>query len=717
MTTTPTRLGVRVRGLTVTPPGADSPILGPVDLDLEPGSRVLLAGPSGAGKTTLLHALGGLLDEETYDLSGTVEGAGTSIGLLQQEPAHAVVAEGCGRDTAFGPENSSVPRPDIWPIVVDRQREVGLAVDLDHGALDLSGGQMQRLVLAGVLACDPNLVLLDEPVSMLDEATADAVRGAVVKAAAGRTLVVVDHHPRRWEGILDRVVVLDAGRVDAVVPMAEYLERAPGPVVPSRETVSGEVVVAAVDLTVSRPDRPGTLLDHLDLQLRAGSITALTGPSGTGKSTLLRVLSGLDRPAGGTVSWSGRPRPEPGRVAWVPQNPEHYLLARTVREELEASPFARAPRRDGPGPADFGPAGDAAEAGAVSLAEFGLHERAESHPMTLSGGEKRRLAIAAALAQRPDLLILDEPTVGLDADLVGSVLGAVAEAAGRGVAVVVATHDPLVMSLADGVVDLAGHRRPDPEVTPPRAPWAQRHLNPLTLLGVGFGGMVASGWVTSPVVGLIGLVPSLVLALLCCRSWRQGLTRVLPVAFAALVLAWTTLLIHGGISGILRGSVDPVVWREAARQAMRILVFVLPGAMTSCALDPTRLGDALGQRAHLPARPVVASVAGLIRVGQMRRTWGVSGDVRTLRGLGPRGTGVRATPGTWWHYASSMTLAMVLDALRSAEVLSRAMDSRGFSHASRRTWARESRFGTADLWGVVLLTAVVGTTVVASALV
>ena len=280
---------------------------------------------------------------------------------------------------------------------------------------------------------------------------------------------------------------------------------------------------------VDDPPRDTVLLRSVDLDVRAGTITALVGPSGIGKSTLLRVLAGLDDPADGQVRWCGhatsasgsratptqddpsRARgkrsldqgrwattPAPGSVAWVPQNPEHYLVATTVTDELVASPYAaRHPRDDdapcaaasraqvqtivdGPPPAEPStahpaPASGAGQspraasqgrsAGVPSLGEvedasattdpvatepvspalrrFGLAGVAQSHPMTLSGGEKRRLAIAAALAQQPDLLILDEPTVGLDADHVESVLAAVAQAAGQGVAIIVSTHDPV----------------------------------------------------------------------------------------------------------------------------------------------------------------------------------------------------------------------------------------------------------------------------------
>ena len=157
---------VDVEGLTVGVPGRDAPILGPIDLHLPAGARVLVTGPSGAGKTTLLHAVGGLLEEESHDLTGQVSTWGDdSVGLLQQEPIHSVVAATCGRDIAFGPENHRVPREEIWPIVEDSRRRARFTIPCDHSTTKMSGGQMQRLVIAGILATDPGLLLLDEPIS------------------------------------------------------------------------------------------------------------------------------------------------------------------------------------------------------------------------------------------------------------------------------------------------------------------------------------------------------------------------------------------------------------------------------------------------------------------------------------------------------------------------------------------------------------------------
>ena len=194
------------------------------------------------------------------------------------------------------------------------------------------------------------------------------------------------------------------------------------------------------------------------------------------------------------------------------------------------------------------------------------------------------------------------------------------------------------------------------------------------------------------------------MAPMCSRRVKPLVVRAVPVLVAAVMMVWTTLLLHSGFT-------DPAAWREAARQGLRILVFVLPGALASAAVDPTRLGDALVQQAHLPQRPVVASVAGVVRMGHLGDQWRIQSDVRNLRGLGPK-----RSLSSRIKYLSSMTFAMVLYAMRSSEILSRAMDSRGFATATRRTYAVESRWRVRDLWGVVLAVCVVAVPALAAAL-
>ena len=676
---------VDVEGLTVGVPDRDEPILGPIDLHLAAGSRVLIAGLSGAGKTTLLHAIGGLLEEESYDLAGRVStwSGGVNVGLLQQEPIHSVVAATCGRDIAFGPENHRVPREDIWPVVEDSQRRARFAMPTDHSTTKMSGGQMQRLAIAGILATNPGLLLLDEPISMLDEESAMAIRDEVAWMAHDRTVLVVDHHPDQWRGVLDQVVELtDHGTLKKVWDFEDFLDSREAVSLSPHTSIAGETVVRASAIDAHRPQSDELLLRGVTMSARRGLITVVSGPSGAGKSTLLRLLAGLDAPASGELTL-------PGQVAWVPQNPENYLVAQTAADELFASPMV-------PEDADL--------RGLVRT--FGLKAILDSHPMTCSGGEKRRLAIAAALAQHPDLLLLDEPTVGLDDDRGASVLSAIRAAADSGVAVVVSSHDRQVIEMADEIVDVAAYRVPDPTPDERRDESAAflTTINPLVVLLIASAGIFGSLFVRSPLIGAIGLIPAAAMAPMCSRRVKPLVVRAVPVLVAAVMMVWTTLLLHSGFT-------DPAAWREAARQGLRILVFVLPGALASAAVDPTRLGDALVQQAHLPQRPVVASVAGVVRMGHLGDQWRIQSDVRNLRGLCPK-----RSLSSRIKYLSSMTFAMVLYAMRSSEILSRAMDSRGFATATRRTYAVESRWRVRDLWGVVLAVCVVAVPALAAAL-
>ncbi|MFF1384351.1 ABC transporter ATP-binding protein [Arthrobacter sp. NPDC058288] len=214
--------------------GRPLPAVQGLDLDIQPGERVLLLGPSGAGKSTLLHALAGVLgdsdsgarhdgtpDADDSDETGTllIDGAPPRLqrgraGLMQQDPETQVVLSRVGDDVAFGAENLAVPRADIWTRVGAALDDVGLAhLPLDHPTSALSGGQKQRLALAGILAMRPGLLLLDEPTANLDPAGVLEVRDAVGRCLdkTGATLVVVEHRVGVWKDLVDRIVVLQPG--------------------------------------------------------------------------------------------------------------------------------------------------------------------------------------------------------------------------------------------------------------------------------------------------------------------------------------------------------------------------------------------------------------------------------------------------------------------------------------------------------------------------
>lgn len=468
---------VRLRGFTWRPLGRRHPVLAGLDLTIEPGERVLLAGPSGAGKSTVLHALVGALGTTlSGDLSGEVL-VGGRVGLVPQQPGDSVVAETIGRDVAFGPENVGLGRDEIWRRVDRALDEVGLRQGRSHLTAALSGGELQRLSLAGVLALEPDVVLLDEPTAMLDAAHAASVREAVARtvAASGATLVVVEHHLAPWLDLVDRVVVLDrSGDVVADVDPATFVRD-------HRDTL-GELGVwmpglpaprpLAIDPDLVRPHAPLPALsaEGLDVVLRSrslrgtittaalrgisatigpGRLAALTGPSGAGKSTLLAAYGGLVEPAAGRLRgiepplFRRRSTQLAADVGWVPQIPEHAFVTATVREEvaLTAGRLGR--------PVDVEPL----------LVHLGLEPLAGAHPYRLSGGEQRRLSLAIAVAHRPGLLLLDEPTVGQDRRTWAAVAGLAAGAAAAGAVVATSTHDPDLVDLADDVISLEGGER------------------------------------------------------------------------------------------------------------------------------------------------------------------------------------------------------------------------------------------------------------------
>jgi energy-coupling factor transporter ATP-binding protein EcfA2 len=476
---------VDVRGLTWRPSTRRRPVLRDLDLSIAPGERVLLAGPSGAGKSTLLRAIAGLLlTADAGDLTGEVLVGGDPpasapgrVGLLLQDPTAAIVAERVGRDVAFGLENLQVPREQMWPRVHEALASVAFPYGVAHLTSALSGGETQRLALAGALALAPQVLLLDEPTSMLDPAAAADVRTAVLNLAAerGSTMVVVEHRLDPWVEHVHRVVVMDDdgnlvadGAPGAVLGRHRETLAAQGlwvPGLPDPEPVdvpdelvrphrapdaAGEPLVRADRVVVRRRPRLLARSSHttvalagVDAEVRSGSVLAVTGATGSGKSTLLGLLAGLDRPDGGEVRagaalstgqgsapWAWRSRDLAARLAWVPQEPEHGVVTHTVRDEvLAASRALSRPEHEATARADG------------LLEAFGLSALSGAAPYHLSGGEKRRLMVAAALAHGPAAVLLDEPTVGQDRRTWAALTGACRAAAVAGAGAAMATHD------------------------------------------------------------------------------------------------------------------------------------------------------------------------------------------------------------------------------------------------------------------------------------
>jgi energy-coupling factor transport system ATP-binding protein len=375
-----------------------------------------------------------------------------------QDPDSQIVLSRIGDDVAFGCENLGVPRDEIWVRVPEALDSVGLALPLDHPTSALSGGEKQRLALAGVLAMRPGLLLLDEPTANLDPAGVGEVRAAVARTLerTESTLIVIEHRVEVWQDLVDRVIVLGAdGELLADGPTRSVLAArgselaAAGvwvpehpPVVPARRGAVGSSLLATSDLVVGR-DRGVPIAGIRDVDFREGALTAITGPNGSGKSTLALTLGGLLRPVAGMVraapGLSAGAGDEPihwksrqllTRISSVFQDPEHQFLSATVHDELAVGP--RAARFDSTRVQDVVD---------ELLARLRLERLARANPFTLSGGEKRRLSVGTALATNPRLMILDEPTFGQDSITWRELVALLAERLDAGTAVIAVSHD------------------------------------------------------------------------------------------------------------------------------------------------------------------------------------------------------------------------------------------------------------------------------------
>ncbi|MCL2471593.1 MAG: energy-coupling factor ABC transporter ATP-binding protein [Propionibacteriaceae bacterium] len=511
---------------------------------IDPGERVLLLGPSGAGKSTVLSALAGILgtadegeEEGTLTVSGTRTSALTGhAALMMQDPESQIVMARVGDDVAFGCENMGVPPAEIWPRVRDALVGVGLfGVPLDHPTNHLSGGEQQRLVLAGALAMGAGLLLLDEPTANLDWPGVSQVRDTVEQLVADRshTLVVVEHHCEVWAPLVDRVIVLAGNQIVAddspdqvfstlgpdlaamgVWVPGHHTQRRVTRFVPDPRTTRQESSVhdsttihpsqhspvehlastsieCPTALQTAKPasgrgrdskehgtcEDPSTTLTpiitthdlsigyqettirtSLNFSIPAAMSTVITGPNGSGKTTLALTLAGLLAPLSGTVdvaealSPAGRPHPHTWtskelvpRIATVFQSPDHQFVTSTVFDEVAVG--LRITKH---------PSEVVNQEVTRVLDLLHLDHLAKAHPLTLSGGEKRRLSVATALVSNPKVIILDEPTFGQDLLTWTSLVDLIRLLADQGTTIISVTHDQeYAHALGDHHIDMA----------------------------------------------------------------------------------------------------------------------------------------------------------------------------------------------------------------------------------------------------------------------
>jgi energy-coupling factor transporter ATP-binding protein EcfA2 len=430
-----------------------------VSLHIAPGEFVLLTGPSGCGKSTLARCLNGLIPHSIpAELSGRVVVNGcltgascvaelaTRVGLVFQNPATQLFNLVVEEEVAFGPRNLGMDEREVARRVDWAMDVTGIAGLRGRRVPTLSGGAQQRLAIAAVLAMGPRVLVLDEPTSSLDVRGSREVMTtlAQLNAEAGVTILVIEHRLGEVARLARRTVIMDRGRIVADGPTQAIFDqrqllrrfglRRPSDEVQDDWTAllkpngrpSGPPIVELRDVEAGYGSTP--VLRSLDLTLHIGEFAALVGDNGAGKSTLARVLAGLLKPRRGEVLLGNGRCLVPGRdVGLLFQNPLHQLFCNTVDEEISF------------GPNNFGCVDAAGLESLLRATDLNDLKRQPVH--ALSSGQQQRTALAAVLALRPQLVILDEPTMGQDWRHLSAFMDFLVELNRTGCTILLITHD------------------------------------------------------------------------------------------------------------------------------------------------------------------------------------------------------------------------------------------------------------------------------------
>lgn len=462
-----------------------------VNLTIRQGERVCLAGPNGSGKSTLSRIIAGLaapdaghvtlLGNNVFDESGAHADAYRSarhgIGAVFQHPEDQIVTTITEDDVAFGPENLAIAHDDIDMRIAMSLDAVDMSEQREADPTRMSGGQQQRVAIAGMLAMNPEILVLDEPTAMLDpQGRADIMHILDELQQRGTTIILVTHHRDEFANA-DRIIRLDSGRIVqsahsdiASIPEMDESDtaREGNPIAKSNiangasKPASAVPIIEIRNLTYQYPNSNKPVLDKLSITINAGETVAITGHNGAGKTTLARLLCALDQPQSGNITINTIPVARQrtngnmqslkradreklhATIGYVMQHPERQLFAETVAEDIA-----------------YGPRNQHLDETQVServnqaMTLLHIEHLADRSPFDLSGGQQRLAAIAGVIACQPQILIMDEPTAGLDEAATTRVHDLIQTLHAQGVTVLIISHSQTEIDvLADRVIAL-----------------------------------------------------------------------------------------------------------------------------------------------------------------------------------------------------------------------------------------------------------------------
>jgi len=457
---------VELHDLSVIYPGAAAPAVSGVNLSVRRGGRLLLLGPSGCGKSTLLFVMAGIIpDVVPATLRGQMVTGGARIGVVLQNPEAQMIAPTVEEEIAFGLENHGVPPVEMEQRITGVLSRFGLEAYRHWSPSRLSGGEAQKVALAAAVALEPELLFLDEPTAFLDPVATRDFFSALSTLSPDTSLVIVEHKLEYVLPVVDRYVRLSRdGSItaegnpaelsrtywyDAVLDLVQFHRPASGSPqgVPSVEAAATRQFEKQEPVLRCRDVRHvyaggKTALDGMDLDVREGECVVIMGSNGSGKSTFLDKISAVLPVQSHTILLRnadvGKLKPAAlyETLLAVPQNPEHMFLTEKVEAELDLS----TPDRD--------------DLDRIA-SDFGIAGLLERNPYTLSEGEKRRLTVASAVLDGRHLLLFDEPTYGLDAEAVATLVEIVRDLSSQGATLLIVTHSPeLAFLVADRILML-----------------------------------------------------------------------------------------------------------------------------------------------------------------------------------------------------------------------------------------------------------------------
>jgi energy-coupling factor transporter ATP-binding protein EcfA2 len=511
---------IRLRGFSFSYNGTDRPALNNISLTIEDGQFVLITGASGGGKSTLCRVFNGLVPHfYGGKISGQAEVQGrdilktppkelaTKVGMVFQDPENQLVTTDVEREIAFGLENLSYPRNLIARRIEEALDTAGIAQLRFANHQELSGGEKQKVAIASVLALHPEILVLDEPTSELDPQSAEEVLRLLERLndELGLTVILIEQRLDRVAHLVDRLLVMGGGQIIAdgtprvvmggdteglgigLPPVIRLMRQLPGKELAlnglpltvkdarlqlqkalkgvktaefADAGASAKPVLNVDKLWFSYGERAA--LRNINLDIERGGFIGIMGRNASGKTTLVKQFNGLLRPTKGRVRLEGVDTRQSTvaelsqRVGYVFQNPNDHLFADSVEDEIAFSLRNRGAEE-----------AEIAKAVEGMLDEFELGRYRKSYPRNLSGGEKQRVALASVLVAQPEIIVLDEPTRGMDYVLKKKLINYLDDYRRRGNTVIMVSHDvetiaecaQRVVLLSEGRVVVVGNKR------------------------------------------------------------------------------------------------------------------------------------------------------------------------------------------------------------------------------------------------------------------